>query len=331
MDDDFGVLIVGYRRLDNILNLVEEVISSGVKEIFIALDRLNDPKGLNEQIQFLSKIHELQDEKQIEIKVRHQTENLGAAVSVLTSIDWISESCRYFAVLEDDLVISHSFLKFAEESLRYFENNERILVISGNNYFGSQLTSIGFTRVPLTWGWATSRKKWEKARPHILSSKNDFSKSWNLSSNVILKQFLLAGKRRSIQGLIDAWDLPLASYMYENNMLCVLPGSNLVSNIGYDEFALHTNEKSIFHDFQISSELTELEFPTVIVVSKNIERKIAKEIYQVKFLNIFSALLQKRLDSTRNGKPKFEESLPNRVKNYGIKSQSQIIHFNFGD
>lgn len=319
MDEDFGVLIVGYRRLDNILNLVEAIISSGVKQIFIALDRINDPKGLTEQIQFLNSIHKLQEEKQIEIHVRHQTENLGAAVSVLTSIDWISESCRYFAVLEDDLVISHNFLKFAYESLRYFENNERILLISGNNYFGSQLNSIGFTRIPLTWGWATSRKKWEKARPHILSTKKDFSKSWNPMSNVILKQFLLAGKRRSIQGFIDAWDLPLASYMYENNMLCVLPGSNLVSNIGYDEFALHTKRKSAFHDFQISSERTELEFPTVIVASKNIERIIAKEIYNVKILNIFSALLQKSLDFVRNGKPKFEKSLPSRINDYGIR------------
>jgi hypothetical protein len=319
MDEDFGVLIVGYRRLDNILNLVEVVISSGAKKIFIALDRINDPEGLIEQNQFLNSIHKLKEEKQIEINVRHQTENLGAAVSVLTSIDWISEHCRYFVVLEDDLVISHSFLKFADESLRYFENNERILMISGNNYFGSQLNSIGFTRIPLTWGWATTRKKWEKARPHILSTKEDFSKSWNPFSNVILKQFLLAGKRRSIQGFIDAWDLPLASYMYQNEMLCVLPGSNLVSNIGYDEFALHTKKKSAFHDFQISSERTDFEFPTVIVAAKNIERIIAKEIYNVKILNIFSALLQKSLDFVRNGKPKFEKSLPSRISDYGIK------------
>jgi hypothetical protein len=192
-------------------------------------------------------------------------------------------------------------------------------VVSGNNYFGSQLTSIAFTRIPLTWGWATSREKWKKARPHILSPKNDILKSWNPFSNVILKQFLLAGKRRSIQGVIDAWDLPLASYMYENNMLCVLPGRNLVSNIGYDEFALHTQVKSGFHDFQISSEQTELEFPTVIVVSKNIERIITKEIYQVKILNIFSALIQKTLDFIRNVNPRFEKSLPDRINDYGMK------------
>lgn len=316
MDDDFGVLIVGYRRLENILNLLEVVICSGVKQIFIALDRIDDPSGLSEQIQLLNSIFILQKEKKVVINVRHQKENLGAAVSVLTSIDWICESCSYFAVLEDDLVISDVFLKFAEKSLRYFEGNEQVLLVSGNNYFGSQLNSIGFTRVPLTWGWATSRSKWQKARPHILNIKSDFVKSWHPSSNVILKQFLLAGKRRSIDGFIDAWDLPLASYMYENNMLCVVPGSNLVSNIGFDEFALHTKEKSFFHDFPISSEQAEFEFPNTVAPSRNVESIIAKDIYQVKLVNIFSALLQKTLDSIRKGKPKFQKSLPDRLNDY---------------
>ncbi len=316
MAEDFGVLIVGYRRLDNILKLLDQVISSGIKQIFIALDRNNNPKGLKEQIQFLNTISSLQKEKQIVINVRHQKENLGAAVSVLTSIDWICESCHYFAVLEDDLVINDIFLKFAEKSLRYFEGNEQVLLVSGNNYFGNQLSAIGFTRVPLTWGWATSRSKWQKARPHILNIKRDFVKSWHPSSNVILKQFLLAGKRRSIDGFIDAWDLPLASYMYENNMLCVVPGSNLVSNIGFDEFALHTKEKSFFHNFPISSEQAEFEFPDAVAPSRNIESIIAKDIYQVKLINIFSALLQKTLDSTRKGKPKFNKSLPDRLNDY---------------
>jgi hypothetical protein len=319
MDDDFGVLIVGYRRLDNILNLLEVVVSSGVKQIFIALDRIDDPGGLSEQIHFLNTISRLQEKKQVVINVRHQKENLGAAVSVLTSIDWICESCRYFAVLEDDLVINDIFLKFAEKSLRYFEGNERVLLVSGNNYFGNQLNSIGFTRVPLTWGWATSRSKWQKARPHILNVKSHFVKSWHPSSNVILKQFLLAGKRRSIDGFIDAWDLPLASYMYENNMLCVLPGSNLVSNIGFDEFALHTKEKSFFHDFPISSGQEEFEFPNAVAPSTNIENIIAKDIYQIKLRNIFSALLQRTLDSIRKEKPKFEKSLPNRLNDYKSK------------
>ncbi len=316
MAEDFGVLIVGYRRLDNILKLLDQVISSGIKQIFIALDRNNNPKGLKEQIQFLNTISSLQKEKQIVINVRHQKENLGAAVSVLTSIDWICESCRYFAVLEDDLVISDIFLKFVEKSLRYFEGNERVLLVSGNNYFGSQLKSIGFTRLPLTWGWATSKSKWQKARPHILNTKRDFVKSWHPSSNIILKQFLSAGKRRSIDGFIDAWDLPLASYMYENNMLCVLPGNNLVSNIGYDKFALHTKEKNLFHDFPISTERADFEFPSTVVPSRLVETIIAKEIYQVKLINIFSAVLQKTLDFIRKGNPKFEKSLPDRLNDY---------------
>lgn len=316
MDNDFGVLIVGYRRLDNILNLVESVIVSGVKQIFIALDRISDPREFSDQIQFLADIRRLQKDKKVVINLRHQKENLGAAVSVLTSIDWICESCQYFAVLEDDLVIADDFLKFAEKSLKYFEEYDQVLLISGNNYFGSELTSIAFTRLPLTWGWATSSKKWRKARPHILNSRNSFLKSWNLSSNIVLKQFLLAGKMRSIEGFIDAWDLPLASYMYQNNMLCVLPGRNLVSNVGYDKFALHTRERNNFHEFAISREGSEFEIPIDIAHSNKLEKKIAREIYQLKMRNIFSALLRTPLDLIRNKKPKFEKTLPHRLRDY---------------
>lgn len=319
MDDDFGVLIVGYQRLDNILNLLDVAIRSGVKQIFIALDRLDDPRGSSQQIRFVNTIANLQRKNFVEINVRHQKENLGAAVSVLTSIDWICESCPYFAVLEDDLVMSASFLKFAEKSLKYFERNEQVLLVSGNNYFGSQLSSIGFTRVPLTWGWASSRSKWQKARPYILNKKHDLLKSWHPSSNIVLKQFLMAGKRRSIDGLIDAWDLPLASYMYQNNMLCVLPGKNLVSNIGYDEFALHTKDITAFHNFPISTEWTDFDFPNLITISQDIERVIAKEIYQIKLKNIFSAILQKAVDFVRKEKPKFENSLPKRLSDYESK------------
>jgi hypothetical protein len=58
-----------------------------------------------------------------------------------------------------------SFFPFCEQLLDKYQDDQRIMTISGNNFqFGRKRTdySYYFSRYTLIWGWATWRRAWQQ-------------------------------------------------------------------------------------------------------------------------------------------------------------------------
>ena len=52
------------------------------------------------------------------------------------------------------------------------------------------------------------------------------------------------GSRRARAGIVDAWDTPLVNYIVQSGFFTLAPRNNLVSNVGDDHVATHTNSGS---------------------------------------------------------------------------------------
>ena len=70
-------------------------------------------------------------------------------------------------ILEDDCIPHPDFFSFCEELLKRYQDKPQIMSISGEGglSLSTQHISYGFSRYPLSWGWATWRRAWQQYDP----------------------------------------------------------------------------------------------------------------------------------------------------------------------
>jgi hypothetical protein len=173
--------------------------------------------------------------------------NLGCAYRVSTGISWVFDHVEQAIILEDDCLPNPTFYRFCDELLTFYQDDERIMMISGNNFLLEQHSvpqSYYFHTYTGMWGWATWRRSW---RHHDLAIK-----SWPaLRDTDWLDDLLIDPRARShwrqtfdqayaSGGAFHTWDAQWYYALWSQHGLAIAPKVNLVSNIGFRPDATHT-------------------------------------------------------------------------------------------
>lgn len=282
-------LVITYSRFQGLKNVVDSCIRAGVTRIYVCIDGPRDLQTAEIQMQMRSFISSISTSTGTEITVWQRKENLGIAVSVITAIDWFFSHEDSGLILEDDLEISDSFLKFSENALSFFSKSEKILMVSGNRYDGNSKTTPVLVSYPQTWGWATWRHKWLRIRESMILHPSKNSKSIKGHT----KRFWQVGSSRVWAGYIDTWDLLVAYSMLREEMYCLLPPENLVSNVGNDSFSTHTTDGS----FPIGVPVTEIDVTKIgfdgfvespnVIADKFLEQNVFRIYQRHRYINYY--------------------------------------------
>jgi len=186
-----------------------------------------------------------------EVLKNYSDVNLGCKRRVSSGLDWVFDTVEEAIILEDDCLPHPTFFRFCEEMLEKYRDDERIAMISGNNFqFGRKRTeySYYFSRYTHIWGWASWRRAWGNYDVDM--------KIWpEIRDGGWLEDLL--GNRRSVwywkyvfgnvyQGKVDTWDYQWTFACWIQNALTIIPDVNLISNIGFDSEAVHTQDKDKF-------------------------------------------------------------------------------------
>lgn len=171
-----------------------------------------------------------------EIRITQREANLGLARSVILGVTEVVRKYGKIIVLEDDLVVSPYFLKFMNEGLSLYENEEKVASICGYMYpIKIQKDEVVFFRIPDCWGWATWRRGWDLFEP---DGNRLFGQ---LREKRMYRQFNLGGAynfsrmlRKQAQGRIDSWAIRWYASTFLNNRLSLYPAKSLVNNTGFD-------------------------------------------------------------------------------------------------
>lgn len=284
-----GVLIIAYRRNQNVIELIETLILSGVSRIYVAIDgpqNLNDSSPHPNLVSQLSVFHDIDS---VQLNIWQRESNFGPAVSVITAIEWffIHEECGI--ILEDDLKLIPESIIFFSDALTTFANQKSIGIISGSNFWGEIGThnSLPFSTYPLTWGWATWRDRWELLRKPFFSVY-----TFDLSSLTILERtYWKTGIENCMERKLDAWDIPFAANFKTLNLKAVLPSRNLVTNVGFDIYAGNTFENvwplntPIVGSHSAGKKLA-------ISDSNDITQMVIQDIYRINFRSAFARPLR---------------------------------------
>lgn len=238
--DALPALILGYSRNVNVTSLINQIAGRLTDKIYLSVDGAKDSATRVIQEKMVVECKDIASRAGAKLIVWHRKVNLGVGVAVPRGIDWFFANEPAGVIIEDDLEISDDFFKFVSQNIKLVDVSSSISMLSGSRFFGEFLTgSAVFSKYPMIWGWATNRSCWSLLR--LAYSENP--KFPRLLPRTSKEGFWSTGSFKANTGIIDTWDLPLVDMMNVTNQYCLLPPTNLVTNVGVDEFAVHTRSK----------------------------------------------------------------------------------------
>lgn len=281
------VLIIGYSRVSSIRMQIEKLLEYKITKIYLSLDFSANTLVQQEQLELIQYCSQKSMKSNTSIVVWQRKRNHGVAVGVLSAIEWFFSDNESGIIVEDDLVFDETFLEFCTIALEQYKACEEVLMISGNRYDSKPTNwEVVGTNYPQIWGWATWRSKWQDICRMI---QKDTSLDLKLLK-VRSKCYFYSGALRARFGYIDTWDIPLAYEMLTQRKICILPPVNLVSNIGADQYAVHTRQSIFPLNFPIK-QIDDLVFPSLRKIKAHCEKQNAfleKNVFQIKNRHLFS-------------------------------------------
>lgn len=281
------ILIVGFIRVDGIQTLLNSLQVSQISKIYLAIDGPRISEDQRSQEILIEFARAFAREKNLPISIWQRKCNLGIAVSIISAIDWFFFFESFGAILEDDLVVGKDFLHFILKTKSILEFQNSVMMVSGNQFFSDyDSTRLMATRYPQIWGWATTREKWKVLRNGLLEQEQVTFRDF-ISPR---RSFWAIGAKRALVGKLDTWDVPIAKYMRFNSKLCLLPPRNLVSNVGYDQFASHTSLNVFPINMPIEEcdvNFLELDIPSFSKI-QDYDKKLEKYVFKLSSKRILS-------------------------------------------
>ena len=190
--------------------------------------------------------------------VHERLENMGLANSVIAGVNHVLNESDAVIVLEDDLVTSEHFLKYMNQGLVKFADDNRVISIHGYLYPTKEsLPEAFFLQGADCWGWATWRRGWKlfasdaaklaaEIREKNLARAFDFN-----GSSPFLKML-----DDQASGKIDSWAIRWTASAFLHEKLTLYPGRSLVFNSGLDATGTHTGLTADFDSVLSSSPIS---------------------------------------------------------------------------
>jgi len=180
-----------------------------------------------------------------QILTNFSDKNLGCKRRVSSGLDWVFSIVEEAIILEDDCLPAPTFFSFCETLLKRYRYDERIMMISGNNFQRGQNKteySYYFSKYSHIWGWASWRRAWRHYDVDMKTWPKFKKMNWlcSVCTDSYEQRYWMDRFDSVFDGAIDTWDYQLLYAYWCQSGLAILPNSNLVSNIGFRLDATHT-------------------------------------------------------------------------------------------
>lgn len=207
------------------------------------------------------------------VTVIERPHNVGLKANIVGAVTEIVHKYWRIITLEDDIVTSRGFLRFMNEALEMYKDEDQVMHISGYTWpHRWPLPETFFYEVPYPGGgWATWARAWKYYDDdaaklyHIWESRWD---EFNMFGGDYLQKQLVA----NYEGRMNTWFIKWHAVLLERGALTLYPGNSLTNNIGFDSLATNCYES---HKFDV------VPVDTISVKRKPIKeyRLAAHEIY----------------------------------------------------
>ena len=217
------------------------------------------PDATKENLKKIQEVRQLIREKQWckNVTITESKKNKGLPNYLPETVTKIVNQYGKIIVLEDDLVLSGGFLKFMNDALELYKDEEKVMHISGFVFpVKRKLPETFFLKLMNPWGWGTWSKAWQ-------NFNNDSAYMLKLIENSNkIHQFNFEGNYdfyQLLQG--NHWDVRWYASIFLQNGFCLFPHTSLVKNIGFDNSGVHWHELNFVDNQPIADNIKVLSVP----------------------------------------------------------------------
>lgn len=259
------VVFITFNRLDTVQKVFEQIRKAKPEKLYLISDGARQGKeGEAEAVAEVRGYIESGIDWTCSVTKIYADKNMGCRGRISSGLDRVFENEEAAIIVEDDLMPHDTFFEYCQTMLEWYKDDERIGMITGCNLCPEYKTDkpYMFSKITEIWGWATWKRVWKNYRDRLSDSEIK-----ELSDSRYLRRYWGRWYGDTImKGLVDvqlgrrsAWSYHLSYLIAKNNQLCIVPGSNLITNIGFERNdATNTAGKSryVFPE-------GELEFPVI--------------------------------------------------------------------
>jgi len=233
------------------------------------------------------------------LQIIERKENMGLANSLIDGITTVVNQYGKAIILEDDLISSPFFLKFMNEGLDKYKDDDRVASIHGYvNPVKDLLPENFFLSYTSSWGWATWSRSWSIFEPdaerllHELRSRGlerrlDFDNSY----------YFVKMLTNYIKGKNSSWAIRWYVSVLLNDKLCLYPGKSLIAQNGCDGSGTHSSDDDWF-DVKLSDspvDIIDIPVEESLIARKAYEKfyKSVKLTYRFKIKNLIKKVYKR--------------------------------------
>jgi GT2 family glycosyltransferase len=250
------VVILAFNRPASLKRLIKVLETYRPPELFLVCDGARESKP--GEIETVQNVREILKVVTWDCKVHrnYSDKNMGCMERVSSGITWAFEHVDRAIILEEDCIPGPDFFRFCEELLDKYESDESIGSICGTNYIGSPDScrdSYYFSRYHLFWGWATWKRAWVNFDKEMMVVRDGKLKG------LLKKKFRKLRERlywNWIMGLVyegkmNSWGYRWMLSCWNHDLKGIFSARNLVTNVGFDEDAVHCEGRKDDYEFAL--------------------------------------------------------------------------------
>lgn len=191
--------------------------------------------------------------------------------------------------MEDDGLVSPGFLMYMNDALDFYENNSRVMHVSG--YSRPEFDTVDMKETTYffyhttTWGWGTWKRAWDKFIFDPIAIREAIKKKGNIHKLNMDHTFeFFWGLKAVAQEKFQSWNTLWHSIVFLNDGLCLYPRRSLVSNIGHDG----SGTNCVLDDrFRIDGLADEIEVTQIPLIEHPGVRSSYVKLYSLRYRIIF--------------------------------------------
>jgi len=241
------IVLFVYNRLDHAIKTIEALKKNDLakeSELFIFSDAPKNEgaeKAVAEVRDFLETVDGFK-----KVTINKKDRNWGLANSIVDGVTGLVNEYGKIIVMEDDIVTSPFFLRYMNDALNLYENDEKVMHVSGYTFpvDTSQFPETFFYEQASCWGWATWSRAWKYFSTDTKYLLNGIKNSKRGEYYKIVSSQL----RANLDGRIKTWAAKWQAAVYMNDGLCLHPKISLVNNVGHDGSGIHSNKNNVFNN-----------------------------------------------------------------------------------
>lgn len=242
------IALFTYNRADKTQSVVESLVRNAEakdSDLYIFSDGAKNEKAIQEVEDNRKYIHTISGFKSITIIEREK--NWGLANSLIAGITDVINKYGRVIVVEDDLILSPYFLKFMNDGLEKYKDDDRVASISGFLNPVGEVSEPFFLRYFACWGWATWKRGWDlliNDSRELLRRLRWKTSDFNIGGTGPFYGILYCDK----VGLNDSWAVRFYASQFLAGKLQLFPNKTLVVQGGTDGRGTHCTERDTTYD-----------------------------------------------------------------------------------